>query len=73
MKTFGIVSMDLTTFFLSVLQLRGAKIPESEFKTLPNGLKLVNQPKFFLLLLVYFLHYLLLCYNMDTFDSFLNC
>lgn len=65
--------MDLTTFFLSVLQLRGAKIPESEFKTLPNGLKLVNQPKFFLLLLVYFLHYLLLCYNMDTFDSFLNC
>lgn len=27
--------------FLCLLQLRGAKIPESEFKTLPNGLKLV--------------------------------
>lgn len=24
-----------------MLQLRGAKVPESEFKTLPNGLKLV--------------------------------
>ena len=28
--------------FFCLLQLRGAKIPESEYTTLPNGLKSVN-------------------------------
>lgn len=36
-----------STVFASNLQLRGAKVPESEYTELPNGLKLVKHLELF--------------------------